>query len=207
MHNLFDSAAASKRNVDRRTSTGPRPDFPRLRHAGRRPAKILFVLIPLAGIGLFAWIMRRRIVPLLKAAPDPRFERIPERLRSVLRIWLGQWRHPRYLLAGVLHIVVFFGFLVLAARSTQLVVLGFVDGFMLPGFGGIFGAVYNVVKDYAGTAVFMAVVILAVRRAAFKPARYAVPENYGKDHTPEALLVLGLIATLLVTESLFEASL
>jgi ferredoxin len=111
------------------------------------------------------------------------------------------------MLAGVLHIILFFGFLILAARSTQLVVLGFVDGFTLPGFGGIFGAAYNVLKDYAGTAVFIAVAILAVRRGAFKPARYAVPEKYGKDHTPEALLVLGLIATLLITESLFEASL
>jgi Fe-S oxidoreductase len=171
------------------------------------PAKILFILIPLAGIGIFVWIMRRRIEPLLKAAPDNRFQRIPERIRAVLKIWLGQWRHPRYMLAGVLHIILFFGFLILGARSTQLVVLGFVDGFTLPGFGGIFGVVYNVLKDYAGTAVFIAVAILAIRRGAFKPARYAVPEKYGKDHTPEALFVLGLIATLLITESLFEASL
>ena len=55
--------------------------------------------------------------------------------------------------------------------------------------------------------MFIAVAILAIRRGAFKPPRYAVPEKYGKDHTPEALLVLGLIATLLITESLFEASL
>jgi len=139
--------------------------------------------------------------------PDNRFQRIPERIRAVLKIWLGQWRHPRYMLAGVLHIILFFGFLILGARSTQLVVLGFVDGFTLPGFGGTFGAVYNVLKDYAGTAVFISVAILAIRRGAFKPARYAVPERYGKDHTPEALFVLGLIATLLITESLFEASL
>ena len=171
------------------------------------PAKILFILIPLAGIGIFAWIMRRRIAPLLKAAPDNRLQRIPERIRAVLKIWLGQRRHPRYMLAGVLHIILFFGFLILGARSTQLVVLGFVDGFTLPGFGGIFGVVYNVLKDYAGTAVFISVAILAIRRGAFTPARYAVPERYGKDHTPEALFVLGLIATLLITESLFEASL
>ncbi|TFG44526.1 MAG: (Fe-S)-binding protein [Syntrophobacterales bacterium] len=171
------------------------------------PAKILFILIPLAGIGIFTWIIRRRIEPLLQAAPDDRFQCIPKRIRAVLKIWLGQWRHPRYMFAGVLHIILFFGFLTLGARSTQLVVLGFVDGFTLPGFGGIFGVVYNVLKDYAGTAVFFAVAILAIRRGAFTPARYAVPEKYGRDHTPEALLVLGLIATLLITESLFEASL
>ena len=93
------------------------------------PAKIFFILIPLIGIGVFAYIMKRRIEPLLKAAPDQRFNRYAERVRAVLKIWLAQWRHPRYLLAGVLHIIVFFGFLTLAARSTQLVILGFVDGF------------------------------------------------------------------------------
>ncbi|MCU0539962.1 MAG: electron transfer flavoprotein, partial [Desulfobacterales bacterium] len=171
------------------------------------PARLIFILIPLAGIGVFATIMHRRIAPLLKAAPDPRFQRIPERIKAVVLVWLAQWRHPRYLLAGVLHIIVFFGFLILGARSTQLVVLGFVDGFTLPGFGGAFGAFYHVLKDYAGTAVFAAVVVLAVRRAAFAPARYAVPERYGKDHTPEALFVLGLISTLLLSEALFDASL
>ena len=171
------------------------------------PAKIFYILIPLIGIGVFAYIMKRRIEPLLKAAPDQRFNRYAERVRAVLKIWLAQWRHPRYLLAGVLHIIVFFGFLTLAARSTQLVILGFIDGFTLPGFGGAFGHFYNAVKDYAGTAVFICAVILAVRRLAFKPARYDVPERYGKDHTPEAILVLGLICTLLVSESLFDASL
>jgi Fe-S oxidoreductase len=171
------------------------------------PARLIFILIPLVGIAAFAWIMSRRIAPLLRAAPDNRFQRIPERIQAVLKIWLAQWRHPRYLLAGVLHIVVFFGFLILGARSAQLVVLGFVDGFALPGFEGAFGAIYHVLKDYAGTAVFLSVVILAVRRAAFAPARYAVPAQHGKDHTPEALFVLGLIATLLISEALFDASL
>ena len=48
--------------------------------------------------------------------------------------------------------------------------------------------------------------ILGVRRAFFMPARYAVPAKYGKGHTPEALFVLGLIATLMISESAFEAS-
>ena len=171
------------------------------------PAKIIFVLIPLIGIGVFAYIIKRRIEPLRKAAPDNRLNRYSERARAVLKIWLAQWRHPRYRLAGVLHIVVFFGFLTLAARSTQLVILGFVNDFTLPGLGGVWGQLYNVVKDYAGTAVFVCIVILAVRRLAFKPARYAVPERYGRDHTAEAILVLGLIGTLIVSESLFDASL
>lgn len=171
------------------------------------PLWILFVLIPLVGTGCFAWIMARRAAPLFKGAPDPRFDRIPERIVMVLKLWLAQWRQPRYFLAGVLHIVVFFGFLVLGARSTEMVVLGFVDGFRLPGFGGALGEAYDVAKDVASTLVLIAVVILAIRRAFFKPARYAVPERYGKDHTPEALFVLGMIGLLMLSESAFEGSL
>jgi Fe-S oxidoreductase len=185
----------------------PEPFAPATALVAGIPARYLFVLIPLAGLLSFAWIMWRRVIPLLKSAPDPRWGDFGRRLFLVLKIWLGQWRHPRYLLAGVLHIVLFFGFLVLGFRSTQLVVVGFQQGFVLPGFGGVLGEIYNVVKDYAATATFLAVAILAVRRAFFSIERYRVPPKLGKDHTPEALFVLGLIQTLLVSESLFEGSL
>lgn len=171
------------------------------------PANIIYILIPLTGVGIFAYILFKRLAPLLKAAPDDRFNRFAERIGSVLKIWLAQWRHPRYMLAGVVHIFLFGGFLILGARSTQLVFIGFVDGFTLPGFGGGFGDFYNVLKDYAATWVLIAVAIAAVRRGIIKPPRYAVPPQYGREHTWEALLVLGLIATLVISESLFEASL
>ena len=171
------------------------------------PAIIIYILIPLMGIGIFAYILYRRLVPLLKAAPDDRFNRLGERIKNVLKIWLGQWRHPRYMLAGVLHILIFAGFLILGARSTQLVILGFADNFVLPGFGGAFGTFYSVVKDYAATWVLIACIIAGIRRGIFKPARYDVPPKYGHDHTGEALFVLGLISVLVLSESLFEASL
>ncbi|MEJ2168080.1 MAG: (Fe-S)-binding protein [Desulfobacterales bacterium] len=171
------------------------------------PANIIYIIIPLIGVGTFAYIISKRLAPLLKAAPDDRFNRFPERIRSVLKIWLAQWRHPRYMAAGVVHILIFAGFLILGARSTQLMFIGFIDGFQLPGFGGIFGDIYNVLKDYATTWVLVVVVVAAVRRGIIKPARYAVPPRYGKDHTWEALVVLALIAILVLSESMFEASL
>jgi Fe-S oxidoreductase len=170
------------------------------------PAKIIFFLIPLIGIGAFVYIVVKRLAPLIKAAPDNRFDRFPERIKSVLKIWLAQWRHPRYMIAGIMHIFLFAGFLILGARSTQLMFLGFIDGFQLPGFGGSLGSVYNVLKDCASTWVFIACVVAAYRRAISKPERYAVPPQYGKDHTSEAIFVLGLISTLVISESFFDAS-
>jgi hypothetical protein len=171
------------------------------------PTIIFSILIPVVGIAVFAYIMYRRILPLAKAAPDQRFCCIGQRIGLILKIWLAQWRQPRYMLAGVLHIFIFAGFIILGARSTQLVIMGFAENFVLPGFSGVFGQIYSVLKDYAATWVLIACIIAAIRRGIFKPGRYAVPARYGKDHTAEAIFVLGLISTLMISESLFEASL
>ncbi|MBL6994886.1 (Fe-S)-binding protein [Desulfobacula sp.] len=170
------------------------------------PAAILSFILPVIGIGVFTYIMVRRIAPLVRANPDNRFDQIGKRITNLIFVWLGQIRQPRYMLAGVLHIAIFAGFLILSIRSTSLVIIGLSDGFVLPGFGGFLGDIYNFLKDYAATIVLIACVIAAVRRGIFKPERYAVPEKYGKDHTGEAVFVLGIIATLMISESLFEAS-
>jgi Fe-S oxidoreductase len=170
------------------------------------PAAILSFILPIIGIGLFAYIMVRRIAPLVRANPDNRLDHIGTRVKNFIFVWLGQMRQPRYLLAGVLHICIFAGFLILSIRSSSLVIIGLSDGFVLPGFGGILGNVYNFIKDYAATIVLVACIIAAIRRGIFKPKRYAVPEKYGKDHTSEAVFVLGIISTLMISESLFEAS-
>ena len=171
------------------------------------PTAFFAILIPIVGTALFSYMIIRRVAPLLKAAPDDRFCCIPQRIGKILKIWLAQWRQPRYMLAGVLHIFLFAGFIILGARSIQLVILGFSENFVLPGFSGLFGQIYKVLKDYAATWVFIACVIAAIRRGIIKPARYAVPARYGKDHTAEAIFVLGLISTLIISESFFEASL
>ncbi|MCD6272452.1 MAG: (Fe-S)-binding protein [Deltaproteobacteria bacterium] len=170
------------------------------------PTFILSFLIPVAGVAAFAYIIAKRLAPLILAAPDKRCDNLPMRVYNLLKIWLAQYRQPRYMLAGVLHMIIFFGFLILSVRTTSLVIVGIYKDFVLPGFSGVGGDIYNISKDIAATAVFLACAIAAVRRGYFKPARYAVPEKYGHDHTSEAVFVLGLIMTLMISESLFEAA-
>ena len=135
------------------------------------PSVIFSVIIPLAGIGIFIYIMMRRIAPIVKALPDHRFNRISDRIINLIKIFLFQYRQPRYMLAGVLHILIFAGFIILSIRSSSLVVLGFWDGFVIPGFGGTLGHIYNFIKDYAATWVLIACIIAAIRRGIFKPER------------------------------------
>ena len=170
------------------------------------PGRVLFSIITLLGIAGFSYLLAMRLSPLLQGAPDPRLDRPAERLSRSVKYWLAQWKHPRFMLAGILHIVIFLGFLVLSFRSLSLVIMGIFGQVVIPGFLQGVADLYSNVKDYAATLVFLAAIVAAARRAIFKPARYAVPEKYGRDHTPEAILVLGLIALLLISESAFEAS-
>lgn len=168
--------------------------------------QVLFSIITLLGIACFSYILAKRLVPLLHGAPDPRFDRPSTRIAKSLKFWLAQWKQPRFMFAGILHIVIFLGFLALSFRSLSLVLMGISDRLVVQGFAGNVGEFYSMVKDYAATLVFVAAAIAAIRRGIFKPARYAVPEKYGKDHTAEAIFVLGLIALLLLSESVFDAS-
>ena len=168
------------------------------------PTVSLSLLITLVGFVFLVFILYKRILPLINAAPDnTRFERVPERIGKILKIWLAQYRQPRYMLAGVLHIAIFFGFLILMVRTLSLVFIGFWADFGIPGFDS---GPYIVIKDYAATVVLISCVIAGIRRGLFTPERYKVPEKYGHDHTNEAVFVLAVISTLMISESLFEAA-
>jgi len=170
------------------------------------PTVFFSVLIPLVGIGFFTYIIVIRLKPLVKASPDPRFDRLSVRLLKMLKYAVGQYRHPRYLDAGIIHILLFFGFAILSLRSITLVLLGISDGYVLPGMSGMAGNVYMVLKDFAGTLVLAACLAGMYRRIVVKPARYAVPSKYGKEHTWEAILVLLLITGLVTCDMVFEGS-
>jgi Fe-S oxidoreductase len=146
------------------------------------------------------------MVPLVRAERDFRFDHPWLRLGRVLKFWLGQWKQPRYKLAGTLHIFIFAGFIVLAIRAFSVLIVGVSQNFVMPGLAGRAGPLYNIITDYAATIVFLCMVIAVIRRLVFKPARYAVPPRYGKAHTADAIFLLSLIAILMVADSLFTAA-
>ncbi len=167
------------------------------------PGSILFALINLLGLACFAYIVFKRVAPLLGANRDLRWDRPGKRLSKVGQFWFGQWKHPRYRFAGTIHILIFSGFLILATRAFSLLIFGASGDSATP---GLIGRAYDLVADYASTIVFLCMVIAAVRRLVLKPARYAVPSKYGKGHPADAIFLLALIALLMASESLFEAS-
>jgi hypothetical protein len=171
------------------------------------PTVIFSLIIPVVGVALFTYIMAKRLAPLVRALPDDRLDRPVRRLVAVLKYYFGQYKHPRYMTAGIIHIFLFIGFFIISLRSITLVLLGISDGYHLPGLGGELGTAYDILKDYTVTVMLVVTIVAMIRRGIFKPERYAVPPKYGKDHTKEAVFVLALISGLLISDSLFEGSL
>jgi len=170
------------------------------------PSRNLFLTIHVLGVACFIYIVAKRLAPLVRAESDFRFDQPLTRLGKVFKYWLGQWKHPRYKFAGILHILIFAGFILLAARAFTTLIVGVSENFVMPGLSGRTGHIYDILTDYAATVVFLCMVVAVIRRLVFKPARYAVPAQYGKAHTADAVFLLALIATLMVADSLFAAS-
>ena len=170
------------------------------------PGRTLFLTIHVLGVACFAYIVAKRLVPLVRGQRDLRFDHPLQRLGRVLKFWLGQWKHPRYRFAGTIHIFIFAGFIVLAMRAFTVLIIGVSENFVMPGLSGKAGPIYDVVTDYAATIVFLCMVIAIIRRLVFKPARYSVPAKYGKAHTADAIFLLALIAILMLADSLFAAA-
>ena len=167
-------------------------------------ATFVIAVLQILGLACFAYIVARRLTPLFRAQRDERLDRPWQRVQKLVKFWFGQWKHPRYRVAGTLHLCIFTGFIILATRAFYLLIFGLTNDFAA---AGSIGRVYDVVADYFATIVFLAVSAAAARRIFYKPARYAVPPKFGvKPHPVDAIFLLALIAILMTSESLFEAS-
>lgn len=168
------------------------------------PAPVLALVILVSAISFFSYIMFRRIDLLRKLMPDHRFSDIWERIKLAVIYGFVQYRQPRYLGAGILHILLFAGFMILSLRSLTLIGQGFSSQFHLPFLTGSPGLFYDILKDYTGLIVLGVCIIAIIRRAVFHPARYAHPGAEG--HQNEAYIILGLVAALMVTDMIFDGS-
>lgn len=134
-----------------------------------------------------------RIVAAL--APENRLDQPLARLASVLGNGLLQQRMvKREWRPGLMHAVIFLGFMSLLVRKLQLVIIGFNPHFA---FTGWLGNAFTVGKDIVEVAVLLAVGYAFWRRIVLKPTRL--------EPNKEGLLVLSLITIIMITDLAFDA--
>ena len=160
------------------------------------PGTALFGLLVVAAILAFAYSASRRYQALTTGKRENRFDRIPTRIARTIEYAFLQIRMFRDPYAGIFHILIFSGFVVLALRTVSLVVEGLAPRFQpLPGSAG---HAYNFVKDAIELLVFVGVAMAAYRRLFARPKRL--------DPSLDAWLILFLIDLLIVTDLVADAA-
>ena len=94
-----------------------------------RAENIVFMLVVLAATGFFAYSARRLISYLRIARADPRLGEPAARLKNVLTIAIFQKKIFRDPVAGPMHALIFWGFIVLTVGTTELILHGMFPAF------------------------------------------------------------------------------
>ena len=151
----------------------------------------LLMLLALAGFAALVW-RKLQIVQALQ--PEVRWEQPWQRARTVLvngllqqRMLRREWR------AGLMHAIIFLGFMSLLLRKLQLIAIGYDETFA---FAAAFGGPFAAFKDAIELAVTLAVLYAFWRRFVVRPARL--------EPNREAVLVLALILAIMLTDIAFD---
>ena len=164
------------------------------------PGYVFAWLILVSALSVFTYIIYRRYLLIRAGKPDPRFSDIGKRILDLIVFGFIQKRQPRYLWAGLIHIMIFWGFVVLGLRSIDLVSQGLNLPFLSPLMQTGFGPFYDTFKDIFELIVLGACIWAILRRALIKH------ERYEGSHTFEAYFVLCLISFLMITDMFYEGS-
>lgn len=171
---------------------------------------ILLTALLIAALGLFGATLYRRFIFLKTARSDFRFDRLWERARGVFVYAFGQKKFLRgEQPAGLMHFAIFWGFMIVGARTLTLFGQGYDPHFYLPGLhpDGL-GGPYLFLKDLVECAVVIAVLIALYRWLFSHPRRlfgFRPAENrLARQPHWEALVILLFILTLMVTDFLYD---
>ena len=163
---------------------------------------LIFVTVLFVSLSAFLIFMIRKFQILLSAGKENRFSDVSKRLSGIMKFFIGQGRilDPKYIGAGIMHAVIFWGFISVGINSVHFIGRGFIDNWSLPLFGpnDFLGQLYLPFIDVFEVAVLLMVVWAAVRRIIIKPKRVTL--------SADAALILFLIGALMVTDLLLRGT-
>jgi Fe-S oxidoreductase/nitrate reductase gamma subunit len=161
---------------------------------------IIFWVVFLAAAGGVAWNVRRLLGYLNVGKSDNRFERIGARIRNVLVVAIGQSKLLREPVAGAIHAMIFWGFLVLLAAVVESLVEGLIPGGNLFWLGPVY-TVLTVSQDIFCVLILIAVLWALWRRYVVVPPRLRVDRAERRDAAMILVLIGVIVTSLLVTNA------
>lgn len=176
---------------------------------------LVWTTLFLIAIGYFLFQIYGRFEVLLKMRRDDGRDygpaSIATRIKNTVVYAFGQFKFFRDGgIAGILHIIVFWGFVTLGLQVATMFARGWAPEFTIPGFSAeLLGGPYGLAKDFFQAAVSVGVLILLSRWLIFRPKRLfgflpAEARLHGQSHW-EAILILCFIMTIMWSGFFYDA--
>ena len=159
--------------------------------------QILFSMSLLLTLGVFAWSVLKyyKLFKLTKAFP---IGDIPKRITMTLKVVLGQTKILRKPTIGLLHALVFWGFIVILFGSVEMVIDGLFGTERVLGFMGGFYSLLFGSSDVMALFIALAMLVFLYRRMVIKVKRFDGIEMAHKSHT-DANIALTIILLLMIS--------
>ncbi len=162
---------------------------------------IVMTVLLVAALTWFTITMQRKIRVLLKGKPAVRWDQVPTRLWTTVKVAFGQSKMFKEPGPGLMHALIFWGFLLLLIRTISVfgrAYAGVDSNWTLFWFCPTAEGIYTLIKDVTELVVLVMILWAVWRRAVTKPERLTL--SWG------GYLVLGLIGTLMVTDFLYDGA-
>lgn len=161
---------------------------------------IIFILILIIALGLFTWSCRKLIRYMLFAQKkDERFEKIGKRLKRVWVIAFAQTKLLRDPKAGLLHLTIFWGFVLFLFAVAEAFIQGFYSPFSW-NFTGLLYSAITVIQDVFAILVIIACLYALYRRFVIHVPRLDV-ERGGKIDAAVILILIMLVCIAMLGEN------
>lgn len=157
---------------------------------------IIFILVFIITFAFFGYSVNN-LIKYLKVAKkkDDRFDDIPTRLKRVWNIAFAQTKLLREPLAGLLHLLIFWGFVLFIFAVLESIIQGFYSSFSLS-FLGAFYSVITLVQDVFGLLVIGSVLLSLYRRYIQKVPRLQVDKHGMKDAAFILILIMFIVISM-----------
>ncbi len=152
-------------------------------------SNVLFALILISGIGYFVYNIRRLIALIKIGRPIVDADNKKQRWTNVVRIALGQSKMVRRPVSGLMHLIVYLGFIIINIEVVEIIIDGlFGTHRVFKSIGPLYGVFIGVFEVLA-VLVFLAVIVFWVRRNVIQLKRFLSPEMTGWPKTDANLIL------------------
>ena len=139
---------------------------------------IIFAVILLLGIGFFARNIRKLKRNIELGRDSHRDDRSSERWQNMIRVALGQGKMVSRPIAGILHILVYVGFVIINIEVLEIVIDGLLGTHRIFAFAGGFYDFLIASFEILALLVLVSVIIFWIRRVILK-----IPRFWNKEMT------------------------